>query len=284
MLWKSGDFSWEKFAHIGHLEAMDAYLEAQGVNDATQLPWMDPKEDWGSNNEEQGKEEDSPSLEMNCIDMHELEAHIYAWRDKKMVYKAKEKSVLSLSHYLLSLTHNTFYSSNLPPLLSMYTLNPRHNISLTCGQHNKCITYCDALNNHHLGLNRHPGVKPWTYQLYRTMTLARSGTDVPSPMTTSTHHHTRFTATEDSNMIDLATQALQALMETQDELRTILRSVGNTVSPRRPLIEANYLPIPDRFTGQLTTLLASRIGAPTAPKQLTWHNNINGQQDGQATS
>ncbi|QRV84575.1 Gag-Pol polyprotein/retrotransposon [Ceratobasidium sp. AG-Ba] len=53
ILWKSGDKSWESFERIRHLEAMDAYLEAQGVSDATELVWTDPLEE--DKSEEEGQ-------------------------------------------------------------------------------------------------------------------------------------------------------------------------------------------------------------------------------------
>ncbi|KAG8783514.1 hypothetical protein FRC12_019647 [Ceratobasidium sp. 428] len=81
----------------------------------------------------------------------------------------------------------------------------------------------------------------------------------------------------DGNFIDLATQALQALMETQDELRNVLRSAGqtgNAGSNRRTAIDANIPRNPDGFTSQITATLVSR--APATPKRIAWTGTSGG--------
>ncbi|KAG8725311.1 hypothetical protein FRC09_002673 [Ceratobasidium sp. 395] len=142
----------------------------------------------------------------------------------------------------------------------MYTLNPRHNVSITRKQLDECISYREALNDHRLGLGKHPGVEPQTYQLYLAMMIA--GPNTPGRSPTTNPGRTCFAASEGGNIINLAAQALQALMETQDELRNVLRSAGqtgNAGSNRQAILEANIPHIPDRFTGQITTTLASCI-------------------------
>ncbi|KAG8733788.1 hypothetical protein FRC12_018761 [Ceratobasidium sp. 428] len=90
LLWKSGDYSWEKFKHIRHLEAMDAYLEAQGVHNATQLSWTDPREEI-RDEEERDKQDASPLLEVNHIAIRELGAHICAGKDKRTIRKYRPR-------------------------------------------------------------------------------------------------------------------------------------------------------------------------------------------------
>ncbi|KAG8733787.1 hypothetical protein FRC12_018760 [Ceratobasidium sp. 428] len=145
----------------------------------------------------------------------------------------------------------------------MYTLNPRHSITLTRKQIEQCHTYREAFSDYRHGLVDHPGVEPQVYQLYRAMMPA--GPDHPGHSPSPNQRCTQFTATEDGNIVDIATQALQALMETQEDLRSVLRSAGaNRTSPtgstRSPTIQANIPLIPDGFTGQILTTLASRIG------------------------
>ncbi|KAG8788080.1 hypothetical protein FRC12_014955 [Ceratobasidium sp. 428] len=85
----------------------------------------------------------------------------------------------------------------------------------------------------------------------------------PAPNPRRTH----FTATKDRNIYKAATQALQALMETQDNLSNVLRSAGQNNSPGmncQAVLEANIPRIPDGFTGQITTtsvsFIESRLG------------------------
>ncbi|KAG8720806.1 hypothetical protein FRC09_008934 [Ceratobasidium sp. 395] len=260
LLWKSGDYSWEKHEHIRHLEAMDTYLEAQGVEDAAQLPWTDHREEIASDGEEQVKGEGEPLLEANRIEVREITAHICTPRDNERVLKASKTTLRTISSSPTCSTHNTFYAYILLFLSTMYTLNPRHNVSLTREQLEQCLNYRDALNDHRLGHGEHPGVEPRAYQLYRAVMLANAGSDHQVPTGSFTQRRTRFTATEDGNIVDLSS-ALQALMDTRDELRNVIQRVGSTGSPRRPLLQAKYPPIPDGFTGQITTSLASRIGA-----------------------
>ncbi|KAG8732934.1 hypothetical protein FRC12_019031 [Ceratobasidium sp. 428] len=155
----------------------------------------------------------------------------------------------------------------------MYTLNPRHSVTLTRKQIEQCCTYREALNDYCHGLADHPGVEPRVYQLYRAMMIA--GADHPGHSPSPNQRCTRFTASEDGNIVDIATQALPALMETQEDLHSALRSAGASRSSpigssRRPTIQADIPIIPDRFTGQISTTLASRIGAPASPKRIAW--------------
>ncbi|KAG8683540.1 hypothetical protein FRC09_016019, partial [Ceratobasidium sp. 395] len=230
LLWKSGNYSWENFERIWHLEAMDAYLEAQGVDDATQLPWTDPREKITQEGEEQGEEVDTPLLEANRLGIHKLGAHICESDDKETALKDRQRlgeRSYPIFPVCIQWFHCTYIQLHL--LATTYTLNPRHMASLTCEQLNECITYRKALNDHCLGLAGHPGVEPWSYQLYRAMMITSTNPAGRSP--TPNPRHTCFTATKDRNIYKAATQALQALMETQDKLRNILRSAGQMSRP-----------------------------------------------------
>ncbi|QRV96227.1 Transposon Ty3-I Gag-Pol polyprotein [Ceratobasidium sp. AG-Ba] len=171
ILWKSGDKSWESFERIRHLEAMDAYLEAQGVSDATELVWTDPLEEDESEEEGQleiGEKGELATLELSSIEIDETNAHTHLYANGSHLYKKAVNGVSEKSSY--SVHSHAAHTATLYFKNTMYTLNPRHSGSLSSVQLDECIAYRNALSDHRSGLREHPGVEPRSYQLYRAVT------------------------------------------------------------------------------------------------------------------
>ncbi|QRV92243.1 Transposon Ty3-I Gag-Pol polyprotein [Ceratobasidium sp. AG-Ba] len=277
LLWKSGDYSWESYERIRHLEAMNAYLKAQGVDEASQLTWTDPMEGPESDEgEEYDGKIDEGSVEVNSTKIDELGPHICYPGDALGVYKAREKFSEDLSLGLAACSASALANSSIisRSIYSMYNFAQRQLSQLTSAQLNECMRYRDALSDYRVGLRAHPGVEPRHYQLYRALMMAgslpeRTSGDTPSfPPSPA-----RFAASEDGHIIEIASQAIEALRVTQNELQNALRGVtanatGPPKAPRssRPTIEVEYPSIPEGFTGQIGTTLSSRIGAHAAPK------------------
>ncbi|KAG9089267.1 hypothetical protein FS749_001487 [Ceratobasidium sp. UAMH 11750] len=268
---------------------MDAYLEAQGVDDASQLIWTDPVE--GNRLLEEDKEEDNKeevgSLEVNQVGYEEIPPHILTPNNSEEVFKtlSRDLGLVSLGYLAYSLDH-TPISTSTPLFYSMYTLNPRNSGSLSQSQLVECSAYHNALNDHRLGLCEHPGVEPRSYQLYRAIMMAGANASLnPGDPSPSLPTRTRFTTSEDGHVVDATGQALLALAEAQQEIRRLLldRSAGpNRWSgvnlTRRTGIDVDLPAIPDGFTGRIGTSLASRIGAPTAPRRVGWVKHPDGDR------
>ncbi|QRV79630.1 Transposon Ty3-I Gag-Pol polyprotein [Ceratobasidium sp. AG-Ba] len=264
ILWKSGDRSWESFERIRHLEAMDAYLEAQGVSDATELRWTDPLEEDLSDEEQEVEQEakgKSPDIEMNRIEIYEINAHLGSPMRAAGPYKECEYNASSSAGY--SSLSRVIDSTNSLFFYSMYTLNPRNTGSLSLAQLDECITYRNALGDYRRGRGDHPGVEPRSYQMYRAIMMNEGEREAPVPSRAGTN--ARFIASETGQVADTTATAIQALLEAQEEMREAIRNMADTNRTRRPT-EVVVPPTPHGFNGMITTSLASRIGAPTAPK------------------
>ncbi|KAG9120320.1 hypothetical protein FRC07_004229, partial [Ceratobasidium sp. 392] len=136
---------------------MDTYLEAQGVDNASELTWTDPNKvemlDEEIEGETLGESELKSKIELNALAGDFVDMHI-----------GTQKPLLG---------PELFYVSLLSIFIPMYTLNPHHSGSLSVAQLNKCIAYRNALSDHHLGQGKHPGVEPRAYQLYQAIMMAK---------------------------------------------------------------------------------------------------------------
>ncbi|QRV81672.1 Transposon Ty3-I Gag-Pol polyprotein [Ceratobasidium sp. AG-Ba] len=264
ILWKSGDKSWESFERIRHLEAMDAYLDAHGVDDATELKWTDPLEEDESDEERQlneGEKEELAALGVNAIEINEMKTHtrVKSFFYKAGVCEADKDSKHTVHSHTVHITQSHFINI-------MYTLNPRHSASLSIAQLDECITYRNALSDYRRGRGEHPGVEPRPYQMYRAIMTTDGERDPPVDNRARTN--ARSIANQAGNVSDTTANAIQALLEAQEELRDALRSIAGTNPTRRPRLEVTIPQVPAGFNGTVGTSLASRIGAPTAPKAL----------------
>ncbi|QRW08787.1 hypothetical protein RhiLY_07786 [Ceratobasidium sp. AG-Ba] len=113
----------------------------------------------------------------------------------------------------------------------MYTLNPRHSASLSIAQLDECITYWNALSDYRRGRGEHPGVEPRPYQMYRAIMTTDGERDPPVDNRARTN--ARSIANQAGNVSDTTANAIQALLEAQEELRDALRSIaGAPTAPK----------------------------------------------------
>jgi hypothetical protein len=141
--WKSGDITWETLYVIKHLEALEEYLQAMGIEKMTQLPAG------------QGKlpEEQEQVIFALAICL-EAEGKQYI-RDRKYA-----TSFSSLQSYI-----------HLPAM--------PFNISLSSAYFNSCVKYVAALRRYLIGTTESPGTMPKGYILYTALVHDQEVAPIP---------------------------------------------------------------------------------------------------------
>ncbi|KAF8604294.1 hypothetical protein BDV93DRAFT_507929 [Ceratobasidium sp. AG-I] len=237
---------------------MDAYLEAQGVEDATELTWTDPLEKEVSEDEDEHEEEGEPTLETNTLSLAELSTHtscIDAWEkvhtdtEIARIHSASRQS----SHYTCPI--RLLYC-----ILLLIYFNMRdafHAHGLSTSNLNECMTYRNALQDFRMGVAEHPGVEPATYQRYRAMMHAAS--------TQCNNAHTQGSvcanaASPESDALQLANKTIKALLASQEELRAMLKIATAPKQKETPDMEVALPRVPQGFKGTMHTSLQARIG------------------------